>query len=73
MQDLNKQLNYPVITLVWQLQENNEGWTNVGSPITTNVASVSTSQSIYASTNGASTGNFNWGSIITEGGSYEYP
>jgi hypothetical protein len=56
-------------TLTWQLK-NTGTWTNVGSPVSTSVSSIKPGQSIYASSNGASSGNHNWGTDISTGGSY---
>jgi hypothetical protein len=57
-------------TVTWQLQKDNSGWANVGSPVTTTVSLTGSVQTIYASTDGDSAGNTNWGALITAGGSY---
>ncbi len=57
-------------TITWQLQENNGGWTNVGSSQTTTVTLTGSAQTIYASASGLTTGNHNWGADISTGGSY---
>jgi hypothetical protein len=57
-------------TITWQLQENNGGWTNVGSAQTTTVTLTGSAQTIYASASGSTTGNHNWGGDISTGGSY---
>ena len=57
-------------TITWQLQENNGGWTSVGSPQTTTVTLTGSAQTIYASASGSTTGDHNWGADISTGGSY---
>jgi hypothetical protein len=57
-------------TITWQLQKDNSGWANIGSPVTTTVSLTGSAQTIYASSDGSSTGNHNWGSDISSGGSY---
>jgi hypothetical protein len=57
-------------TITWQLQENNGGWTNVGSAQTTTVTLTGSAQTIYASASGSTSGNHNWGADISTGGSY---
>jgi hypothetical protein len=57
-------------TITWQLQVNSGSWTNAGSPVTTTVTLTGSAQTIYASANGQSTGNHNWGADIATGGSY---
>jgi hypothetical protein len=57
-------------TVTWQLQKDDSGWANVGSPVTTTVSLTGSAQTIYATANGASTGNHDWGTDISTGGSY---
>jgi hypothetical protein len=58
-------------SISWQLQESISGsWTNEGSPVTTTVTLTGSAQTIYASADGTTTGNHNWGTGITTGGSY---
>jgi hypothetical protein len=56
--------------LTWQLQQDNSGWTNVGSPLTTTVLLSVSNQTIYASANGLSANNHDWGDDISTGRSY---
>jgi hypothetical protein len=60
------------VTITWQLKiETGQGaWSNLGSPVATNVTLTGGTQTIYASANGAITGNNNWGSLITNAGTY---
>jgi hypothetical protein len=57
-------------TITWQLQKDTSVFTNVGSPVITTVTFTGSAQTIYASTDGTTTGNHNWGADISSGGSY---
>lgn len=58
-------------TVTWHLQKNNLGsWDNVGSPKSTTVSSLAADQIIYVSDDGEALNNFNWGTLISTGGSY---
>jgi hypothetical protein len=57
-------------TITWQLQKDNSGWANVGSPVTTTVSLTGSAQTIYASANGLTANNHDWGDDISTGGSY---
>ena len=54
----------------WQLQKDNSGWQNVGSPFVTTLASLASGQQVYASADGTSSSLNNFGASITTGGSY---
>ena len=60
-------------TVTWHLQKDTSGWANVGS-VTTTVTLTGSSQTIFASDDGTSTGNLtpnhDWGADISTGGSY---
>jgi hypothetical protein len=57
-------------TVTWQLQKNTGSWVDVDSPVISTVTLTGGAQTIYASANGNSTSNTDWGSLITTGGSY---
>ena len=62
------------VTITWQLQKDNGSGTFIdvsGKTATTTVTLTGPGQIIYASDDGASTGNHNWGNDITTGGSYK--
>jgi hypothetical protein len=63
------------VTITWQLQQENAGssWSNVnGANATTSTAVPLTgaAQYVYASSNGLSGNNYDWGLLTTTGGTY---
>lgn len=57
-------------TVSWQLQRDDSGWQNVGSPFVTTLTSLESGQTVYASADGTSSSLNNFGTSITTGGSY---
>jgi hypothetical protein len=63
------------VTITWQLQQENSdsSWSNVnGASATTStfVPLTGAAQYVYASSNGLSGNNYDWGSVATTGGTY---
>jgi hypothetical protein len=60
------------VTITWQLQNETapSTWNNVGSAVQTSMVLSGSAQDVYASSNGASNTNFNWGSLTTTAGAY---
>ena len=60
------------VTITWQLQRKtgDTTWSNVGTPVTTSMTLAAGAQDVYATTNGQSTGNHDWGLDVTEQGTY---
>jgi len=60
------------VTVTWQLQRqiSESTWSNVGSTTVTSVTLAAGSNDIYATANGAASGNRDWGVDVTEEGTY---
>lgn len=60
-------------TVTFQLQEQNGAtWQNTGTPVTTGTISLTGSaQNIYASSDGANSGNKDWSTDASSGGTYQ--
>jgi len=58
------------VTIDWTLQENTGSWVDVSTPVTTTIALTTGDNTVYATTNGLFTGNYNFGLLTTSGGSY---
>jgi hypothetical protein len=59
------------VTITWQLQSDATGtYQNVGSPTVTTITLSGSAQDIYATANGGITGNRDWSSDATSGGTY---
>ena len=58
------------VTIDWTLQEGPGTWVDLSTPVTTTIALTTGDNTIYATTNGNFTGNYNWGTLTTIGGSY---
>lgn len=58
------------VTIDWTLQENTGTWVDVSTPVTTTMTLVAGDNTVYATTNGLFSSNYNWGSLTTGGGSY---
>ena len=58
------------VTITWQLQKKDAGWTDVGSPQTTNRVLSGGAEEVYASTDGGNSGNHNWATEATTAGTY---
>lgn len=58
------------VTIQWTLQQNTGSWVDVDSPVTTTITLSTGTNIVYATASGASSGNYNWGSLTTSGGSY---
>jgi len=58
------------VTIDWTLQNYTTSWVDVSTPVTTTIALTTGDNTIYATTNGLFTGNYNWGTLTTDGGSY---
>ena len=60
-------------TVSFQLQEQTDStWQNTGSPVvtTSGVTITGSAQTIYASSDGGNSNNFDWSTIATSGGTY---
>jgi hypothetical protein len=57
------------VTIDWTLQKYTTSWGDVSTPVTTTIALTAGDNTVYATTNGVFTGNYNWG-LLTSGGSY---
>lgn len=61
------------VTITWQLQQKNgtDTWTDVsGASETTDLTLSGSAESVYASNDGTDATNRNWGSDVTEAGTY---
>ena len=61
------------VTITWQLEQKTapSTWTTVaGADTTTDVTLAGTAEDIYASSDGQSTGNYDWSTEVTELGTY---
>ncbi len=58
------------VSIDWTLQENTGSWVDVSTPVTTTMTLAAGDNTVYATANGLFTGNYDWGSLTTGGGSY---
>ena len=58
------------VTIDWTLQEYTTSWQDVSTPVTTTITLITGDNTIYATTNGLFTSNYNWGQLTLAGGSY---
>ena len=58
------------VTINWALEQDVSGWTIISIPVNTTITLLAGDNTIYSTTNGNFTGNYNWGSLTTSGGSY---
>jgi len=58
------------VTIVWTLQQNTGTWVDITSPVTTTKTLAAGSNTVYATTSGLFTGNYNWGQLTTSSGDF---
>lgn len=60
------------VTITWQLQQKDgpSSWTNVGTPQTTTIVLSGNAEEVYASNDGANSGNYDWATDATTAGTY---
>ena len=60
------------VTMTWQLQQKtgNSNWGDFGRSVSTSIVLSGIPQNVYASSNGALTGNHDWGADISGSGTY---
>jgi len=58
------------VTIDWVLQQYTVSWADVSTPVTTIITLAVGDNTVYATTTGVFSGNYNWGTLTTTGGSY---
>ena len=58
------------VTINWVLQKDVSGWTDQSTPVSTTMTLLAGSNTIYVTTDGLFTSNYNWGQLTSSGGSY---
>jgi hypothetical protein len=58
------------VTISWVLQQNTGTWVDVNTPVTTTMTLTAGSNTIYATSNGLFTSNYDWGQLTTSAGSF---
>ena len=60
------------VTISWQLQRKTgeDAWSNLGTPESTSMSLSAGAQDVYATSDGTSSGNRDWGLTVTEEGTY---
>jgi len=58
------------VTVNWTLQEYTTGWVDLSTPVNTTITLSAGDNTIYATTTGVFTSNYNWGGLTASGGSY---
>lgn len=58
------------VTINWVLQKNTGTWVDQSTPVTTTMTLSVGDNTVYATTAGTFSGNYNWGSLTTTVGSY---
>lgn len=58
------------VTINWVLQEDISGWTDLSIPVNTTITLAVGDNTVYATSTGVFSGNYNWGLQTTTTGSY---
>jgi len=58
------------VTINWVLQKDISGWTDQSIPVNTTITLAVGDNTIYATSTGVFSSNYNWGQLTTSGGSY---
>jgi hypothetical protein len=58
------------VTINWVLQQNTGSWIDLSTPVTTSITLAVGDNTVYATSTGVFSGNYNWGLLTTTGGSY---
>jgi len=58
------------VTINWVLQKDVSGWTDQSIPVNTTITLAVGDNTIYATSTGVFSSNYNWGLLTTSGGSY---
>jgi len=58
------------VTINWVLEKNTGSWIWVATPVNTTITLAAGLNTVYATDTGVFTGNYNWGTLTTTGGSY---